>query len=175
MKQDVVAVISAHHAVLDWLTERVTEAGRSPVRRVLFNEFVNALGGHLRAIDEAVIPALRAVGWRNVSSGLLVGHVDIKHRLGELLTLRLSTRAHELALAALAANLESQQAREVRHLLPVLQDALDDWQREQLGGEVQDHLSRATGDRPSGFADSQPAASLLEEAKLVLGSFPALQ
>ena len=76
MRQDVVAVISAHHAVLDWLTERVTEGGSGPARRVLFNEFAKALGGHVRAIDEVVIPALRANGWRNVSSCLLVGHAE---------------------------------------------------------------------------------------------------
>lgn len=174
MKQDVVAVISAHHAVLDWLMERVTDARPGPARRVLFDEFAKALGGHVRAIDQAVIPALRASGWRNVSSSLLVGHVDIKHRLSELLTLRASTRAHDLALAALAEHMRAQQQREARQLLPLLHDALDDWQRAQLGVEVQEHLSRVIGD-PSGFADSEPAASLLEEAKLVLGSFPTLQ
>ncbi len=175
MKHDVVAVISDHHAVLDWLMERVAEASPSPARRVLFDEFAKALGGHLRAIDEAVIPALRAGGWRNVSSSLLVGHVDIKHRLGELLTLRLSSRAHDDALATLAVHLQAQQQREASQLLPLLQGALNDWQRAQLGAEVQDHLSRVIGERPSGFADSEPASSLLEEAKLVLGSFPTLQ
>ena len=155
--------------------ERVTEGGSGPARRVLFNEFAKALGGHVRAIDEVVIPALRANGWRNVSSCLLVGHAELKHRLSELLTLRLSSRAHELALFALIAHLQSQQEREARQLLPLLEDTLDDWQRAQLGAEVQDHLSRVIGERPSGFADSQPAASLLEEAKLVLGSFPTLQ
>lgn len=175
MKHDVVAVISAHHVVLDWLMERVTQDGPGPARRVLFDEFAKALGGHLRAMDEAVIPALRAAGWCNVPSSLLIGHVDTKHRLGELLTLALSTRAHDAALRTLVARLRLQQEREVRQLLPLLQDTLDDWQRAHLGAEVHEHLSRVIGGRPSGFADSEPAAALLEEARLVLGSFPTLQ
>lgn len=175
MKADVVAVISDHHAVLGWLTDRVLDAEPGPSRRVLFDEFAKALGGHLRAIDQAVIPALRARGWRNVCSSLLVGHVDVKYRLGELLTLRPSSRAHPTTLAALALHLEAQLQREAGLLLPLLEEALDDWQRAELGVEVQEHLSRMIGEGRTDFVDSEPAASLLEEAKLVLGGFPALQ
>jgi hypothetical protein len=175
MNQDVVAVISDHHTVLDWLIERLGSAGPGPTRRVLFDEFAKALGAHLRAIDETVIPALRAQGWRNVSSSLLVGHVDIKHRLGELITLSVSTPEHDAALAALGLRLQAQRRRETEQLLPLLQVSLGDWQSRELGTEVREHMNRVIGERPSGFADSEPAHALLEEARLVIGTFPTVQ
>lgn len=175
MTQDIVTVISDHHTVLGWLRGRVVGAAPGPARRILFDEFTKALGGHLRAIDQVVLPALRLEGWRNVSSGLLVGHVEVKHRLSELLTLPCSSAARERALAELAVQLELQLQREAEQLLPLLASSFDGWQRVYLGAEVEEHLGRVIGDRASGFADSQPAAELLQEAKLVLTSFPALR
>ncbi|WP_292443224.1 hypothetical protein [Methylibium sp.] len=55
---------------------------------------------------------------------------------------------------------------------PWLGAALDEERRMQLGTEVQAHLSSLLGEDRRDFDESEPAAALLEEAKLVLGSFP---
>lgn len=175
MNKDIVTVVSENHAVLAWLAERLPACEPGPARRFLFDEYAKALGGHLRAVDAVVIPALRVKGWRDVSSALLIGHVQLKSQLAEVLTLNAETPGFKRAFAALTAGAAAQCEREGRQLLPLLDKQLNDSERLLLGGEALEHRDRVMGDGVPAFDDSQPAAELVEEAKLVLGGLPSLR
>jgi len=169
--RDVLLVLSENYAILGWLEERLMAASTPGHRRHLFYEFARALGGHLRGIDHAIVPALRHGGWQDVSSEVLVGHADTKHRLAELLTLTTSGDPFERALLAFIPVLERQRKREQLQLVPVLKRLLDGPARASLGTQVQGHFKDMYGDAAP-RANASEAADLLEEARIVLGTFP---
>lgn len=175
MSKDIVAVVLENHAALAWLSERLPAADRRPAQRLLFDEYAKALGGHLRAIDAVVIPALRSKGWRNLSSAVLVGHVELKGQLADLLTVDAEAPDFEGAFAALVVNVATQAERENKQLLPLLSRQFNARERLMLGGEALEHRERVMGDGVPSFADSQPAAELVAEARLVLGGGPVLR
>lgn len=175
MRKDVVQVLLEDHAVLGWLSERQRPAaGASAAGTPMFNEFARALGAHQTVIDQTVIPALKACGWRGLSSDVLTGHMALKRSFAELLTLRTNSPEFEASLSALMRQMSRQCELEDRKLLPLLVDSLSESQREILAFEAEAHLTQILGDMPVQDADlAQPAAALLEEAQLVLGSPPS--
>lgn len=173
MRKDVVQVLQEDHAVLGWLAERLRSVEGTSAAPAMFNEFSRALGAHQTVIDQTLLPALKGVGWRGLSSEVLTGHMALKRTFAELLTLRHDRQRFDGALARLMRQVDHQSALEDRKLLPLLAHVLDDSQREMLAFEAEGHLTRILGDAPLLDADlAQPANELLEEAALVLGSLP---
>jgi len=174
MERDVVQVLTEDHAVLRWLGERLRTAPTSEARSLMFNEFARALGAHETVIDETVVPALRACGWRELHSDVLTSHATLKRSFAELLTLGRNDPAFAAALAALIRQLARHCELEERMLLPLLHRCLDDAQREMMAFDAEAHLTRILGnERPTEDAAlAQPANELLEEAHVVLSSLP---
>lgn len=170
-ERDVILALAEHHAILRWLSERLVSASTPDHRQHLFDEFAKALGGHLRSIDHAVMPAMRECGWKDVRSSLLVGHVELKHRLGELLTLRDSPALFEQRLLEFLARLAEQLDREGADLVPVLRNSLDLDARRLLGVQVQSQFGMLFS---QAFSTDTPgdAHQLVEEARIVLGALP---
>lgn len=174
MRKDVVQVLLEDHAVLGWLGERLraTSGATTP----MFNEFARALGAHQTVIDQTILPALKACGWRGLSSDVLTSHMALKRSFAELLTLRPDSAGFEASLSALMRQVTLHCDIEDRKLLPLLTDCLSESQREMLAFEAEAHLTQILGDRPvQDAALAQPATELLEEAQLVLGSLPSRQ
>lgn len=176
MRKDVVQVLQEDHAVLAWLGERLRAVAATTASASMFNEFARALGAHQTVIDKTVIPALKGVGWRGLSSDVLTGHMALKRRFAELLTMRRDSVDFEDALARLMHQVDRQSALEDRKLLPLLADCLNESQREMLAFEAEAHLTQILGDMPLHNAEpATPATELLEEAQLVLSSLPSRQ
>jgi hypothetical protein len=174
MRKDVVQVLLEDHAVLGWLAERLRPVSSSSAGTPMFNEFARALGAHQTVIDQTVIPALKACGWRGLSSDVLTGHMALKRSFAELLTLRADSPDFEPSLSALMRQLTRHCELEDRKLLPLLTECLSESQREILAFEAEAHLTQILGDMPMQDADlAQPATALLEEAQLVLSSLPS--
>ena len=174
MRKDVVQVLLEDHAVLAWLGERLRSGGIASIGSPMFNEFARALGAHQTVIDQTVIPALEACGWRGLSSDVLTGHMALKRSFAELLTLRRESTGFDASLAGLMRQLARQCELEDRKLLPLLTDSLSESQREVLAFEAEAHLTHILGDMPLENAEpALPATELLEEAQLVLSSLPS--
>jgi hypothetical protein len=174
MRKDVVQVLLEDHAVLAWLAERLRTASATSAGTPMFNEFARALGAHQTVIDQTVIPALKACGWRGLSSDVLTGHMALKRSFAELLTLRRESAGFDTSLADLMTRLARQCELEDRKLLPLLTDCLGESQREMMAFDAEAHLTQILGDMPVERAElAQPATELLEEAQLVLSSLPS--
>lgn len=173
MRKDVVQVLLEDHAVLGWLAERLRPVDGTSATTSMFNEYSRALGAHQTVIDQTILPALKGIGWRGLSSDVLTGHMALKRSFAELLTLRHDRESFDDALARLIRQVDRQCALEDRKLLPLVAEVLNDSQREMLAFEAEGYLTRILGDTPLQDADLvQPANELLEEAALVLGSLP---
>jgi hypothetical protein len=170
--RDVVLVLAENHAILHWLSERLAGASTPAHRQHLFDEFAKALGGHLRAVDEAILPALRQCGWRDVSSAVLVGHSHLKHQLAVLLVLKARPGDFDRALFAFFPRLADQQHREAVQIVPVLRKLLDAEARAALGVQVTAHFSLMFDADAAHQWSSEPAHDLVDEARIVFGSFP---
>lgn len=170
-ERDVIWALAEHHAILRWLSDRLISASTPTHRQHLFDEFSKALGGHLRSIDQAVLPAMRERQWKDVRSTLLVGHVELKHRLAELLTLRESETLFEQRLLEFVPRLADQLEREGAHLVPVLRNMLDPDARRLLGLQVESQFGMLFN---QGFSSDTPedARQLVEEARIVLSVLP---
>jgi hypothetical protein len=176
MDRDVLQILTEDHAVLDWLAQRLQAARPGRARAVLFNEFARALGAHQTVIDRTVLPALRNCGWQGVTSDLLTGHMALKRLLAEALTLERAASSFKEIVERLAPAVKTQCLRERTRLLPVLRSSLDEPQRALLGVDAEQHLTRLLGETLSVREDADfgsDAEALVEEAYVVLGSFPA--
>lgn len=169
--RDVVWVVAEHHAILRWLGDRIASASTPAHRLHLFDELAKALGGHLRAVDEAVVPALRDCGWRDVPSTLLIGHVDLKHRLADALTVRDEPMALEKQLLVLIPKLADHLEREGTHLVPLLRRGLDRSARASLGAQVASQFGMLFDRGVAGTEIPEGPQELMEEARIVFRSF----
>jgi hypothetical protein len=174
MGRDVVQVLTEDHAVLRWLGERLQAATGEATRSLMFNEIARALGAHETVIEATILPALKACGWRGLTSDVLTGHAALKRHLAEMLTLERSDAAFHAALKPLVQKLNAQCKLEEKKLLPLIQECLDDTQREMLAFDAETHLTRILGDgRSVGEVElAQPVSELIEQAHVVLGSLP---
>jgi hypothetical protein len=174
MERDLVQVLAEDHAVLRWLGERLSAATRT-AKPMVFNEFARALGAHETVVEQTVLPALKATGWRGLSSDVLTGHADLRRELADLLTMDKGSAAFDVAVERLLRRLARQCDLEEEKLLPVLRASLDDTQRELLAFDAESHLTRLLGDDAPDANElelAQPVNELLEEAHVVLGSLP---
>ncbi|WP_280151059.1 hemerythrin domain-containing protein [Piscinibacter sp. XHJ-5] len=173
MERDVLQVLTEDHALLRWLGERLNAARPARVRINLFNEFARTLGAHQTVIDQTILPALRACGWRGLSSDVLAGHLALKRLLAETLTLDGDAPTFDYALRRIVARAQAHCEVEQRKLMPLLHAMLDDHQRELMAFDAEMHLTRLLGEqrRLGDDADLSPRADeLVAEAYVVLGS-----
>lgn len=173
MAQDVVEILAQDHAALIQAADRLRRETPTPRRSQIFNQFARMLGAHLAIIDDTVIPELKGLGWRGVSSAMLTAHVELKRSLAELLTQR-GSPAFQDALSRLATQLQAQIDSEKAHLFPLLRQCLDESHLAFLGLDAHARRSEILGD---GVEDGDPANlrgvdELLEEAQVVLSSLP---
>lgn len=176
MERDVAQILIESHATLGALARRLGRGGTHHARSGGFDDFVLALGAHQAVIDKAVVPALKAFGWRGVSSSVLTGHAGLKRLLAETLTMARDHPSFDAARQQLVQAVRTQCERERVELIPVLRRALDEPQRAMAALEADLHLTRLLGDKPDPWRDSelQPGAGeLIEEAQIVLGSLAA--
>lgn len=177
MERDVLQVLGKDHAVIAWLADRLVASPPGRARSLVFNEFSRTLGAHLAVIDRTVLPALRTCGWRGLTSDVLSGHMALKRRLAEVLTLAPDDEEFDAARSQLVTEVAKQRCREQDALLPVLNECLDDAQRSMLALDAELHLTSLLGQTNEMMFENvgmtRAADELLEEAYLVLGSFPA--
>jgi hypothetical protein len=174
MERDVLQILTEDHAVLRWLGERLTAARPGRARSALFNEFARALGAHQTVIDQTILPALRAGGWRGVSSDMLAGHLALKRLLAETLTFERDAPRFEHAVRRIVARVEAHCELEQNKLVPLVHASLDDHQRSLMADDAELHLTRLLGEQHQLNEDAEfapQAEELVEEAYLVLGSF----
>ncbi|CAG0945454.1 hypothetical protein GPROT2_03223 [Gammaproteobacteria bacterium] len=176
MKNDIVAVLRADHALL---TQLAQELPRPPLRpgplpaaaQQCFRDFSAALAGHLTAVRKVVYPALKSVGWRDVSSDLLIGHAQLTHAFAELLTRKPDTGAFADGLGDLLEATHRMVAEEQRRLLPLLSEHLDPAQRLSVGLEAGAYLVHESAQHLP--LRRHGPSEWLEEARLLLGGVHA--
>lgn len=176
MKNDIVTVLRADHALLAQLAQ---ELARPPLRpgpspaaaQQCFRDFSAALAGHLTAVRKVVYPALKSVGWRDVSSDLLIGHARLTHAFAELLTRKPDTRAFADGLCELLEATHRMVAEEQRRLLPLLSEHLDPAQRLSVGLEAGAYLVHESAQHLP--LRRHGPSEWLEEARLLLGGVHA--
>src|SRR2546423_14528275 len=88
MRHDIVGFLDEDHARLADLAQGLRACARPAAAVAQFNEFAVLLGAHLVVLRRVIYPALKAVGWKNVSSSLLVGHAKLTQAFAEILTLK---------------------------------------------------------------------------------------
>jgi hypothetical protein len=164
---DICPLLAGDHASLEQLATQLRAAHRPAAAQRLFKHFAAALGGHLTAVRRVIYPALKALGWKDISSELLVGHARLSRSFAELLTVEHDNAHHADALADVLRATEQMIARERAQLLPVLRGHLDTAQRMALALEAEPYLAKPHGGDPHGT--NLHVADWLEEARLLLG------
>jgi hypothetical protein len=176
MMKDVLVSLTDDHVVLSWIAHRLHTTQDPVARERLFNELAKALGGHLSALEDVVLPALSRSGWAGIDLQVVVEHMVLKHHLAELLTMARRSDAFETGCSALCERIEAQAQREQMHLLPAVRKGLDEGERAMLAIEVEAHLGAYLSElrTPGAHRDAEPstAEQLLEDAQLVLASLP---
>lgn len=171
MKNDIVAVLRADHALLDLLAHELRACAAPAAAHQTFRHFSAALGGHLTAVKKVIYPALKSVGWKDVRSDLLVGHARLTRAFAELLTLKTDSAVFADGLSDLLEATARLLELEQHELLPVLERRLDPAQRLTIGLEAGAYVAPDAAPRP--HAERLPASEWLEEARLLLGGVHA--
>jgi hemerythrin HHE cation binding domain-containing protein len=164
MQHDIVALLDEDHGRLIELSRQLRACALPARALARFDDFALVLGGHLNAVRKIVYPALKDIGWKNVSSTLLLGHVKLTRRFAELLTLRQPNGAFAEALNDLLEATRHVIERERDQLLPLLRAQLSAAARLAMAVDAAQylaHLERPT--RSAGIRD------WVEEARLLLG------
>ena len=167
MKNDITALLAADHALLTELATDLHAAPHPATARLLFRHFAAALGGHLTGVRKVVYPSLKAVGWKDVPSDLLLGHAQLTHAFAELLTLAHDSGEFADALADLLEGTAQLIEQERTQLLPLLDQHLDASQRLGLHLEAAPYFAHTQAD-PHRLR--LHATDWLEEARLLLGA-----
>ena len=170
MERDILQTLADDHAILRWLTHRLSATPPGRVRAMVFSELSRALGAHQTVVDRVLVPALKSRGWWGVSSDVLVGHATLKRLLAEALAVQ-NRIVFDAALRSLLAELQLQIRREREKLVPLLWRCFDDELRSTMAQEADIHLARLLGDSPE-WHDAElwtERPELIEEAYLVLG------
>ena len=168
MPKDIIAVLDEDQARLAELGRRVRCCAQPAAAITQFNDFAVALGGHLTAVKRVVYPALKAVGWKNVSSTLLVGHAKLTHAFADLLTLKKPSGVFAESLSDLLDATDHLLAREREDLLPILREELTPGTRIAMAAEAAHYLAQP---RHAGRRDlvRQTVRDWIDEARLLLG------
>jgi hypothetical protein len=171
MQHDIVGLIDEDHARLTELANALRACARPAAAVAQFNDFAVALGAHLSVLKRVIYPALKAVGWKNVSSSLLVGHAKLTQAFAELLTLKKADGLFADSLADLIDATGQVLERERTELLPMLAELLSPGERLAMAADAAQFLPEAA--RPPGRPASDPGRQSvrdwIEEARLLLG------
>jgi hypothetical protein len=162
VQQDIVTVLGEDHVRLTQLSRTLRACSRASVAILQFNEYAVLLGGHLTAIRKVVYPALKAIGWKDVSSTLLVGHAKLAHAFAEVLTLPKSSGQFADALSDLLDATERLLECERHHLFPIL--------RAELAPDVRLALAVDAAQYLVPPAVRQTHRDWIEEARLLMGA-----
>ena len=77
MQNEIVGVLDEDHVRLGELAAGLRACHRPAYALRQFDEFAQLLGGHLLVMKRIVYPALKTIGWKDVSSVLLLGHARL--------------------------------------------------------------------------------------------------
>jgi hypothetical protein len=171
MQHDIVGLLGENHARLAELSQALRACARPRAALAQFDEFAVMLGAHLTLAKRVIYPALKGVGWRNVSSTLLLGHARLTQAFAELLTLKRANGAFADALADLLEATERVVERERSELLPILAQHFSAGERLALAAEAREYLpdTPRRASRPEAEQERQNARDWIEEARLLLG------
>lgn len=136
---------------------------------MIFDQFSQALGGHFRALDNAVIPMLRHHGWRDVPSDLLIGHVQLKRALAEVLAARQSPVEFDCRLSDFLPRFAAQRETEFKLLLPAIDRLLGPDENRSLAAQVAAEFGLVFGKQPT--TEPRAVGELLDEARVVMSGF----
>lgn len=172
MKNDILATLAADHALLAKLGRELRACPHLDKAQVLLRQFSRALGGHLSAIRKVVHPALRASGWKDVPSDLLVGHAKLTHAFAELLTIKPRSAGFADHLGDLLDAMDQVLERERRDMFPLLESNFDVPERLGLSMDVDPYLVSPDEDDVD-LASRWPLSEMMEEARLLIGGLTA--
>ncbi|HEX6708286.1 MAG TPA: hemerythrin domain-containing protein [Albitalea sp.] len=165
MHHDIVVLLDEDHGRLKELSRQVRACPHPAKALNRFDEFALVLGGHVNAVRKVVYPGLKAIGWKDVSSVLLLGHVKLTRQFAELLTLRKPSGVFAEGLNDLLDATGHVIERERRDLLPLLRDHLTPAVRVAMAVDAAQYLAHLERplQRPVGLRD------WVLEARLLLG------
>jgi hypothetical protein len=175
MQHDIVGLLGENHARLAESSLALRACARPQAAFAQFDEFAVLLGAHLTLAKRVIYPALKGVGWRNVSSTLLLGHARLTQAFAELLTLKRANGAFADALADLLEATECVVERERSELLPLLAQHFGAGERLALAVEARQYLpdGAARASRPARL-ERRNARDWIEEARLLLGGLRSI-
>jgi hypothetical protein len=175
MQHDIVAVLEENHDRLIELAGSLRACPRPQVAMVQFNEFAVLLGAHLGVMKRVVYPALKSIGWKDVSSTVLLGHAKLTQAFAEVLTLKKANGAFADALGDLLEATAWLVAQERSALLPLLQKNLTDGTRLAMAAEASNYVPRTSVTTSWSGSDfrRQSARDWIEAARLLLGAMQA--
>ena len=130
---DIVEVIKEQHRQVDELLSRAAEEGAD--RLALLQEVARMLLPHSEAEEDFVYPTIRAKATETgaeVADGV-AEHAQIEEMLQNLLRGNPDDPGYDGTLAAITGELRHHVQEEEEDLLPVLEEALDDTEREEMG------------------------------------------
>lgn len=171
MQKCLPSVLARQHAVIRQQADRIEEASNPRYRVHLFRQYARAVGGHIRVIDQVVVPALRLHGWKDVPSELLIGHARMKQQVAEALVAAQQGSDIDGTLHSVLAGVARQCTREAAELLPLLKNLLADDEIRSLGSQASAQFSLVFESADAGGSAS--VTDLIDEARVVLSTLPA--
>ena len=175
MRHDIVGFLDEDHARLADLARGLRACAQPAAAVAQFNEFAVLLGAHLSVLKRVIYPALKAVGWKNVSSSLLVGHAKLTQAFAELLTLKKGNGQFADSLSDLLDATDRVLERERAELLPILAEAATPGERLAMAAEAAQFLPESARSSTRAYDESGRLSvrDWIEEARLLLGGMKA--
>jgi hypothetical protein len=140
MRTDFEFALSRNLAYLQWLAERLVEAGSLTRQSQFLKEYGRALERHFGVIEEIVVPALEANGARDGVSTADLAHDRLRPELAELLDGNLEPAAFSEKLAPFLARAAEHLQGEALALVPLVREHLDAEDALSLGFTLQEQL-----------------------------------
>ncbi|MED5617678.1 hypothetical protein [Ideonella sp. BN130291] len=134
---DAIAFMRRVHMRLSALAEVVATRSETPDADHAFDEWAKCLGGHLRAMESIVLPALTGLGWVDTGNEVRAAHVCAQAMMAELLSTPPLHPQYE-ATRTLALSAMGEVIRVDQHLvIPQLQERMRHSARLLLAAEMQ--------------------------------------
>lgn len=170
MQNEIVGVLDEDHVRLGELAAGLRACPRPAFALRQFDEFAQLLGGHLLVMKRIVYPALKTIGWKDVSSVLLLGHARLSRGFAELLTLKRANGAFADALSDLLDATEHLLEAERTELRPILVRHFSVGARLAMAADAVLYLPprASAGAPPAVHTLRQSARDWVEEARLLL-------
>jgi len=161
------------HEMARSLTERLEDEDVLAARKFYKDQLTNVLGGHLRAIEVSMLPAIQRHGWKGVRSSVLTAHFDLKAATARLVVSDPASEQFDEVVDQLRRQLDRERHVEQTELVPAVQAALPAEECRQLSIDVDLCLQRSVGELDtSAVAAPLSNANPIEEARLILSSIP---